>query len=161
MSKLVAHLKGPKENGERQTINYPTHVDFVDGLDERIVEIAGSGGSGSSSNTISTIPSQNGTVTYTGVAQQCDWNDYDPLQLEIDGDYEETDAGTYTVGFTPRGNCKWNNGTQDRMTATWTIDKAAGTLSLSADSGSVYVSETGTFIATRPSVWKYSRLSAS
>ena len=103
-----------------------------------------SGGSGGLIQ-IGVIPSQANTVTYDGTPQTCNWNDYDPEKLAMDGDYEATEAGDHIVGFTPQGNCIWSDGTQDRKTATFRIDKAARVLSLSANSGSVDLTDKKNF----------------
>ena len=144
--KFLVHLKGKKEEGERNLVYYPTHARFVEGLEDKIVAVSGSGVNYS---VIEALPVQNGSLTYTGAALQCTWSGYDPTKLDMDGDYEATDAGIYTVGFTPRGNYKWSDGTKERKTTTWTIGKAAGMLSLSADNGTVNVSETSIVIATK------------
>lgn len=34
------HMKGPKVNGERKPVNFPTKADLVDGLDEKLEELA-------------------------------------------------------------------------------------------------------------------------
>ncbi len=39
MSKLVTHLKGKKIDGERKPVYYPTHVNFVDGLEDKVIEV--------------------------------------------------------------------------------------------------------------------------
>jgi len=66
----------------------------------------------------------------------------------MDGEYKATNAGVHTVGFTPQGNCVWTDGTQDRKTAPFTIDKAAGVLSLSANSGTIDATDKTSFTIT-------------
>ena len=184
------HMKGPKKNGERKDVYFPSKVDMVEGLEEALESLGGgassvgvfvgatsvlsgaaglvpapetgdenkflrgdgswatvSGGSGGLIQ-IGVIPSQANTVTYDGTPQTCNWNDYDSVKLAMDGDYEATEAGDHIVGFTPQGNCIWPDGTQDRKTATFRIDKAAGVLSLSANSGSVDATDSTSFTIT-------------
>ena len=76
-------------------------------------------------NTIDAIPSQNGSLTYTGSAQTPSWNSFNPDALEIGGATSGTNAGTYTATFTPKGNYTWGDGTNDARSATWTIRRAA------------------------------------
>ena len=71
---------------------------------------------------IGKVPSQAGTLTFNGQTQTPDWNDYDPLALEISGTTSASDAGTYTVYFQPRDGYKWTNGTRDKMSATYVIN---------------------------------------
>ena len=51
---------------------------------------------------INAVPSQSGSLTYTGSAQSPTWNGYDAEKLSIGGDYSAVDAGTYTATFTPK-----------------------------------------------------------
>ena len=76
-------------------------------------------------NTIDAIPSQNGSLTYTGSAQTPSWNSFNPDALEIGGDTSGTNAGTYTATFTPKENYTWGDGTNDARSVTWTIGRAA------------------------------------
>lgn len=83
---------------------------------------------------ITTVPSQNGTLTYTGSAQSPSWSNYSSSKLTIGGTTSSTNAGTYTATFTPTKNYQWSNGTTTAKSVSWTIAKAAGSLSLSATS---------------------------
>ena len=76
-------------------------------------------------NTIDAIPSQNGSLTYTGSAQTPSWNSFNPDALEIGGDTSGINAGTYTATFTPKENYTWGDGTNDARSVTWTIGRAA------------------------------------
>jgi hypothetical protein len=86
---------------------------------------------------ISTTPSVSGTYSYNGSNQSPSWNDYNTSELTIGGDYIAKDAGTYTVTFTPREGYTWSDGTSDARSVSWTINKIAGTLTLSATSASL------------------------
>lgn len=57
---------------------------------------------------ISTVPSQNGTLTYNGTEQSPTWNNFNSNELTIGGDIEpKINAGTYTATFTPNANYEW------------------------------------------------------
>ena len=81
---------------------------------------------------ITTVPSQSGTLTYDGTEKTASWNNYDPTQLTVSGD-TGTNAGDYTASFTPTENYQWSDGTRTAKTASWTIGKAAGSVTLSTN----------------------------
>lgn len=83
---------------------------------------------------ISTVPSQNGSLTYTGSAQSPSWSNYNSAQLTLSGVTSGTNAGTYTAKFTPTENYQWADGTAEEKSVNWSIGKAAGSLSLSTTS---------------------------
>ena len=83
---------------------------------------------------ISTVPSQSGTLTYTGGAQSPSWSNYDSAQLTIGGVTSGTNAGSYNATFTPTANYRWSDGTTTSKQVAWTIGKAAGSLSISPTS---------------------------
>lgn len=84
---------------------------------------------------ISAVPSQSGSLTYTGSAQSPSWNNYDPNALTIGGTQSATDAGTYQVTFTPKEGYKWEDGTTEAKTVNWTIGRA--NVATPAQSGSL------------------------
>ena len=84
--------------------------------------------------TISTVPSQSGTLTYTGSSQSPSWNNYSTTQLTIGGTTSGTNAGSYTATFTPKSNYRWADGTTTAKSVSWSIGKAAGSLSISPTS---------------------------
>ena len=75
-------------------------------------------------HTISTIPTQNGSLTYTGSPQSPSWNGYDPTTLTLGGTTEATDAGTYTATFTPKDDYQWADGTSEEKSVQWNIGRA-------------------------------------
>jgi hypothetical protein len=79
---------------------------------------------------IPALPSQDGTLIYTGGTQTPDWLDFDVTQLTIAGTVSAINAGTHTVIFTPRTGFEWFDGTTTPKSVTWSMDRAAGTLSL-------------------------------
>lgn len=83
--------------------------------------------------TISTVPSQSGTLTYNGSAQTPSWSNYDSSKMTL-AVSAQTNAGTYSAAFTPTTNYRWSDGTTTAKTVNWKIDKAAGSLTLSATS---------------------------
>ena len=101
--------------------------------------------------TIEAVPVQSGSPAYTGSAQTPTWTGYDSAKLTISGDTSGTNAGTYNVTFTPTSNYQWADGTTTAKPATWTIAKAAGSLTL--DKSTMALNNTTTFstiTVTRP-----------
>lgn len=84
--------------------------------------------------TISAAPSQSGTLTYNGGSQSPTWNNYSTTQLTIGGTTSGTNAGSYTATFTPKSNYRWADGTTTAKSVSWSIGKAAGSLSISPNS---------------------------
>lgn len=100
--------------------------------------------------TISTVPSQSGTLTYNGSAQTPSWNNYDSSKMTLQVS-AQTNAGTYSASFTPTADYRWSDGTTTAKTANWTISKAAGSLSLSKTSVELNPDVLSTtFTVTRP-----------
>lgn len=81
--------------------------------------------------TISTIPSQSGTLTYTGNLQSPNWSNYDSAKMILGGTTSGTNAGSYNATFTPTSNYKWSDSTTTAKTVAWSIGKVAGSLSIS------------------------------
>ena len=99
---------------------------------------------------IGTVPSQSGTLTYSGSNQSPSWSNYSSSKLTIGGTTSGTNAGSYTATFTPTSNYKWSDNTTAAKSVTWSIAKASGSLSLSATSGTLYEkTKTTTFTVTR------------
>ena len=84
--------------------------------------------------TISAVPSQSGSLTYNGGSQSPTWNNYSTTQLTIGGTASGTNAGSYTATFTPKSNYRWADGTTTAKSVSWSIGKAAGSLSISPTS---------------------------
>ena len=84
--------------------------------------------------TISTVPSQSGTLTYNGNSQSPTWTGYSTTQLTIGGTTSGTNAGSYTATFTPKSNYRWSDGTTTAKSVSWSIGKAAGSLTISPTS---------------------------
>lgn len=93
--------------------------------------------SGAGKEQISAVPAVSGSYTYNGSSQTPGWQNYDSKQLTISGSTSATNAGTYTVYFTPKSDYEWFDGTSTPKEAKWTIAKASGSLSLSAASGTI------------------------
>ena len=87
------------------------------------------------------VPSQSGSLTYTGAAQSPTWANYDSGKMTLGGTTSGTNAGSYNATFTPGANYKWNDGTTNAKTVAWTIGKATGSLSLNKSSISLNVSK--------------------
>ena len=96
------------------------------------------------------VPSQSGSLTYTGAAQSPTWANYDSGKMTLGGTTSGTNAGSYNATFTPGANYRWNDGTTGAKTVAWTIGKAAGSLSLSKSSLALTASKMAdTFTVTR------------
>ena len=91
--------------------------------------------------TTSDIPTQSGTLTYTGSELTPTWNNYDSSKLIMSGETSGTNAGTYTAIFTPTDNYTWNDGTRDPKSVDWTIGKAQGSITLSKNSVTLTASQ--------------------
>lgn len=86
-------------------------------------------------NTINSIPSQAGSLTYTGSAQTPIWNNFDDTKLDISGQTSGTDAGTYQAKFTPKDGFKWADETTSAKTVSWEIGRA--TIATPSQNGSL------------------------
>lgn len=99
---------------------------------------------------ITNVPSQGGTLTYTGSAQSPTWNNYDSDELTLGGTTSGTNAGSYNATFTPKSGFQWSDNTTAAKTVGWSIAKAAGSLSLNPTSLSLNGdSPTGSVTVTR------------
>ncbi len=95
-------------------------------------------------------PQQSGNLIYTGSAQTPVWTGYDASKLTMGGTTSGTNARTYTATFTPTGNYAWAGGSTGTKSVTWTINKAAGSLTLSKSSLTLNVATlSATFTVTR------------
>ena len=79
-------------------------------------------------------PAVSGTLTYTGSAQSPAWSNYDSSKLTIGGTNSATNAGSYSAAFTPKNNYQWNDGSTSAKSVSWSIGKAAGSLTLGESS---------------------------
>lgn len=84
--------------------------------------------------TISTVPSQSGTLTYNKSSQSPSWSNYNTTYMTIGGTTSGTNAGSYTASFTPKTDYRWSDGTTTAKSVTWSIGKATGTLTVSKTS---------------------------
>lgn len=100
--------------------------------------------------TITSVPSQSGTLTYTGSELTPSWSNYNTTYMTIGGTTKGTNAGDYTATFTPTTNYRWSDGTTTAKSVTWSIGKAAGSLTLSTSSVTLNTSNlTKTVTVTR------------
>ena len=112
--------------------------------------------------TIDAVPTQNGSLTYTGNSQSPKWNGYDPAKMTLGGTSSGTGAGSYNASFTPTSNYQWNDGSTGAKSVAWSIGKAAGSLSLNKSSLSLNDStRSGTVVATRPGTGAISATSSN
>ena len=100
--------------------------------------------------TISSVPSQSGSLTYSGNVQTPAWSNYDSAQLTLGGTISGTNATSYNATFTPKDDYMWSDGATTAKTVTWSIGKAAGSLTLSTSSVTLNPSAlSGTVTVTR------------
>lgn len=83
-----------------------------------------------------TVPTQSGSLTYNGGPQSPIWNNYDTAEMTIGGVTSGTNAGSYNAQFSLKDTVgtQWADGTTGDKTVAWSIQKAAGSLSLSPTS---------------------------
>ena len=119
--------------------------------------------SGAGKQPVNVVPSTNSSFTYDGSAKTPLWQNFDPEQLTISGAASATNAGTYTVYFTPKADFEWWDGTSTPKEVTWSIGKKAGSLSLSATSATVTGKNSGakTFTVNRAGDGKISVTSSN
>lgn len=89
---------------------------------------------------ISTIPSQNGTLTYSGGDQNPDWNDFNETELTLSGVVSAINAGTYFATFTPTEDYCWDDGSSEAKDISWTIERA--TLTVPTQNGTLTYNST-------------------
>lgn len=82
---------------------------------------------------ITTVPSQEGSLTYNGSAQTPSWNNYNSTQLTLSVT-GQINAGIYKATFTPKADYCWSDGSTTAKEVSWSIGKAAGSLSLNKTS---------------------------
>ena len=82
------------------------------------------------------VPSQSGTLTYTGEEQFPVWDNYSQADMTLGGETSGTNAGSYEAVFTLTNTVgtQWPDGTTEPKTAAWNIQKAAGQVTLNPES---------------------------
>lgn len=82
-----------------------------------------------------TKPTWKSNLTYNGSSQSVNgtsyWNNFNTTYMSIGGTTSATNAGTYAATFTPGSNYRWSDGSTDPINVNWTINRAAGSLSVS------------------------------
>ena len=92
------------------------------------------------------VPTQSGSLTYNGEAQSPSWSGYDSSKMTMGGTTSGTNAGSYDANFTTTANYQWPDGTTEAKTVSWSIQKAAGSLSISPESMTLDTSATSKVI---------------
>lgn len=96
-----------------------------------------------------TMPSQSGTLTYSGSSQSPTWSGYDSTKMTIGGTTSGTNAGSYTATFTPKSGYQWSDGTTTAKNVTWTIGKARASIVVSQGRLDLNEGESATLTVTR------------
>lgn len=80
-------------------------------------------------------PTWKSNLTYTGSSQSVNstsyWNNFNTSYMTIGGTTSGTNAGTYIATFTLGSNYRWSDGSTNQLDVNWTINRAAGSLSVS------------------------------
>lgn len=101
--------------------------------------------------TIAAVPTTESSFTYDGNAKTPVWNGYDSNKMTMGGDTSATNAGNYTTTFTPLDDYQWNDSTTTAKSASWSIAKAAGSLTVQPESVTLNTSNpTAQVTVTRP-----------
>ena len=109
-------FKVPDGQGGFLDVHPETDSELVNGLKELIQ-------GGTSAYSVE-IPAQSGSLIYNGTTLQPRWTSYNQNKMTISGITEATNAGTYQVTFTPKGEYEWSDGTTNTVTVEWTISRA-------------------------------------
>ena len=80
------------------------------------------------------VPAQSGSLAYTGAELSPGWTGYDSAKMTLGGTTKGTNVGSYSASFTPKANYQWPDGSSAAKTVSWSIGKAAGSLSLNVSS---------------------------
>lgn len=80
------------------------------------------------------VPTQSGNLVYNGNAQSPTLTGYDGNKMILGGDTSKTESGSYSATVTPKANYQWPDGATSAKSVPWSINKAAGSLSLSPTS---------------------------
>lgn len=73
---------------------------------------------------IQNVPSQSGSLTYSGGEQSPSWSGYDPAKLSLSGTTKAVNSGTYWAVFTPKHGYAWSDGSTEAKTVAWSIGSA-------------------------------------
>ena len=129
---LAAYSDGESKSVEGYTV--PTDAFTAPGPQAVTVEYSESGVTTSAAVAIivarlviEALPSQSGSLTYTGESLEPEWENFDPNKLIIGGVASAVSAGEHTATFTPAPSYQWWDGSTEPKTVAWTIDKAAYT----------------------------------
>lgn len=77
------------------------------------------------------VPNQKSVPTYTGQAQNPQWDNYDPAKVTISA-ASQMNAGTYNATATPTDDWCWEIGDYAPRTIQWVINRRTGTLNVSS-----------------------------
>ena len=99
-----------------------------------------------------TVPTQSGSLTYSGSSQSPSWNsNYSTTWMTLGGTTSGTNATSYNATFTLKDttNTQWSDGTTAAKTVAWTIGKKAPSFSIDKTTMSLtYGGSNGTITIT-------------
>lgn len=89
-----------------------------------------------------TVPTQSGTLVYSGATLSPTWAGYDSSKMTIGGVTNGTNSGVYIASFTPKAGYAWTDGTTGAKNASWVIQKANAQATVSPSTFSLTVGDT-------------------
>lgn len=89
-----------------------------------------------------TVPTQSGTLVYSGAVLSPTWAGYDSSKMTIGGVTNGTNSGAYIASFTPKSGYAWTDGTTGTKNASWVIQKANAQATVSPSTFSLTVGDT-------------------
>ncbi len=73
---------------------------------------------------LAAVPSQDGSLTYTGAVQSLKLKNFDSSKMVLGGTTTGTDAGSYSASATPGPNYCWPDGSTGAKNISWAIGRA-------------------------------------
>lgn len=90
------------------------------------------------------VPSTRDILTYNGEIQTPTWMGYNSTKITMSGQTNATDAGSYTVTFTPNDGYCWEDGSVEDKSIIWTIGKVVPNIKIRLEDGNTYNPESVT-----------------
>lgn len=120
MAVIRQRINRKNASGGYDVIHLETDASMVILSDGRNVETALTDLTNKTATTVTVIPWQANTITFTGELQEPEWNGYDPRIMTISGTKNSTSAGEHSVVFTLIKGYQWSDGGVSKV-VTWEI----------------------------------------